>query len=77
MRTLVKTPAAVNRVSKNALHIIKLCNLARIGVNIDIKELSVHEAHYMEYYGMMVRKQEEEIKFKYLGNLFKAAFGKR
>jgi hypothetical protein len=43
---------------------MKLYNLINIGVNIP--DLTVEEAYYLEYYGVKRKNKDEETKFKIL-----------
>lgn len=63
---MLKTPKAVTKISPKAREIITLSNLALLGFNIDINDITSEQAYYIEYYGMRRRNMEEQARFKAL-----------
>lgn len=52
-------------------HIISLYNLVDIGISININELTVEEAYYLEYYGTRRKIKDENNRFEILGKMLK------
>lgn len=75
MRTIIKVPKAVTKISPEAREIMRLTNLAKLGFNLDTEEIPAATLAMCEYFGMIREQKETEDKFKALAELLKKTRG--